>query len=77
MVASYGYAVKEAKVPLVPFKFERREPRDADVVIEITHCGVCHSDIHQVREEWGPAIFLQRWSRAVLPKRHDWDLQQL
>ncbi|MCX6104512.1 MAG: NAD(P)-dependent alcohol dehydrogenase [Proteobacteria bacterium] len=57
MVASYGYAVKEAKVPLVPFKFERREPRDLDVVIEITHCGVCHSDIHQVRNEWGNSMF--------------------
>ena len=36
---------------------ERREPRPHDVVIDIAYAGICHSDIHQVREEWGPAIF--------------------
>jgi uncharacterized zinc-type alcohol dehydrogenase-like protein len=36
---------------------ERREPRAHDVVIDIAYAGICHSDIHQVREEWGPAIF--------------------
>ena len=36
---------------------ERREPRAHDIVIDIAFAGICHSDIHQVREEWGPAIF--------------------
>ena len=57
MVASLGYAAQSAKVPLAPYKFERREPREHDVLIEITHCGVCHSDIHQVRDEWGNSMF--------------------
>ena len=45
------------KAPLVPFSFERREPREHDVVIDIQYCGICHSDIHQAREEWGEATF--------------------
>jgi uncharacterized zinc-type alcohol dehydrogenase-like protein len=45
------------KAPLVPFSFERREPREHDVVIDIQYCGICHSDIHQAREEWGEAAF--------------------
>lgn len=36
---------------------ERREPRPHDVVIDIAYSGICHSDIHQVREEWGPCHF--------------------
>lgn len=47
-----GYAAAKAKAPLAPFTFERREPREHDVVIEIKYCGVCHSDIHQARNEW-------------------------
>jgi uncharacterized zinc-type alcohol dehydrogenase-like protein len=45
------------RAPLVPFSFERREPREHDVVIDIQYCGICHSDIHQAREEWGEATF--------------------
>lgn len=52
-----GYAAESAKAPLSPFSFERREVRDTDVLIEIDYCGVCHSDIHQVRDEWGGSIF--------------------
>lgn len=52
-----GYAASAAKVPLAPFQFERREPGDKDVVIEILYCGVCHSDIHQARNEWGGSLF--------------------
>ena len=40
-----------------PFTFERREPRATDVSIAVKFCGICHSDIHQAREEWGQAIF--------------------
>lgn len=52
-----GYAVLEASKPLVPYNFERRELRANDVALEILYAGICHSDIHQAREEWGPAIF--------------------
>jgi uncharacterized zinc-type alcohol dehydrogenase-like protein len=54
---SHGYAAHDAKSPLVPFSFERRDPGPNDVVVEIAYCGVCHSDIHQVRDEWGNAIY--------------------
>lgn len=52
-----GYAAVHAKSPLAPFKFRRRDPRDHDVEIDIKFCGVCHSDIHQARDEWGGANF--------------------
>ena len=54
---SKGYAVKSAKAPLESFTFERRELLEKDVQLEIYYAGICHSDIHQAREEWGPAIF--------------------
>lgn len=52
-----AYAALSAGAPLVPFTFDRREPGALDVEIAISHAGICHSDIHQAREEWGPAIF--------------------
>lgn len=52
-----GYAAQEAKAPLAPFSFERREVGAHDVAIDILYCGVCHSDVHQVRNEWGGAMF--------------------
>lgn len=52
-----SYAVMEAKKPLVPFEFNRREVGAHDVALDIAYAGICHSDIHQAREEWGPAIF--------------------
>jgi alcohol dehydrogenase (NADP+) len=52
MSSTKGYAAMTAKAPLAPYSFERREPRDHDVVIEIKYCGICHSDIHQARNEW-------------------------
>ena len=54
---SKGYVVKSAKAPLESFSFERRDLRERDVKLEILYAGICHSDIHQAREEWGPAIF--------------------
>ena len=57
MTATRGYAALTSKAPLVPFSFERREPRDNDVAIDIKYCGICHSDIHQVRDEWGGSQF--------------------
>jgi alcohol dehydrogenase (NADP+) len=57
MSETKGYAATSAKAPLGPFSFERREPGEKDVAIDIKFCGICHSDIHQAREEWGGAIF--------------------
>jgi uncharacterized zinc-type alcohol dehydrogenase-like protein len=47
-----GYAAVSAKAPLAPFSFTRREPLPQDVQLEILYCGVCHSDLHTVRNEW-------------------------
>ena len=52
-----GYAAPAVGAPLAPFEFERRELRPRDVGIEIKFCGICHSDIHQVRDEWGGSTF--------------------
>ena len=52
-----AYAVIEANTPLVPYSFVRRELRPHDVALRIIYSGICHSDIHQAREEWGKAIF--------------------
>ncbi|SDD75858.1 NAD(P)-dependent alcohol dehydrogenase [Aquimonas voraii] len=52
-----SYAAPSAKAPLAPFKLDRREVGPTDVLIEIAYCGVCHSDLHQAREDWGPALF--------------------
>ena len=52
-----GYAAMEAKGELKPWEFDRRELGANDVALDIKYSGICHSDIHQVREEWGPAIF--------------------
>ena len=52
-----GYATKGPAARLEPFDFTRREPRPHDLSIEILYCGVCHSDIHQARDEWGGSIF--------------------
>src|ERR1700687_1397569 len=47
-----AYAAPSATSPLAPFTLARRSPRPQDVQIEILYCGVCHSDLHQVRNEW-------------------------
>ena len=57
MLETPAYAALTAKAPLKPHAISRREPGPHDVLIDILYCGVCHSDIHQAREEWGPAIF--------------------
>jgi alcohol dehydrogenase (NADP+) len=48
-----GYAAPSAKAQLVPYQFERRDTRADDVVIEILYCGICHSDLHHVNDDWG------------------------
>jgi len=52
-----AYAVLAAKEKLVPYEFDRRALGSHDVALDIAYAGICHSDIHQAREEWGPAIF--------------------
>lgn len=57
MLQTKGYAAAAADAKLEPFQFERREVGANDILIEIEYCGVCHSDIHQVKNEWGNSIF--------------------
>ena len=57
MLQTKGYAVQTAESDFEPFDFERREVGADDILIEIQFCGVCHSDIHQARNEWGNSIF--------------------
>ena len=85
-----GYVVHSAGAQLEPFEFDRRQLRPRDVALEIYYSGICHSDIHQAREEWDPAIFPMvpgheivgtvkavgsQVIRAVLPRRYDWNIQ--
>ncbi len=57
MIKSKGYATHSAESLLKPFEFERREPGKHEVLIDILYCGVCHSDIHQARNEWGNSLY--------------------
>jgi uncharacterized zinc-type alcohol dehydrogenase-like protein len=57
MLKTPAYAAASAKSPLAPYSIDRREPGPHDVLIDILYCGVCHSDIHQARDEWGGASF--------------------
>ncbi len=52
-----SYATQSASTPLSPLFIERRDPKANDVVIEIDYCGICHSDIHTARSEWGPTAY--------------------
>jgi alcohol dehydrogenase (NADP+) len=51
-VTTKAYAAKSAESPLAPFSLSRRDPLPTDVAIDILYCGVCHSDLHQARNEW-------------------------
>jgi alcohol dehydrogenase (NADP+) len=57
MPSSKGYAALDAQSPLAPFAFTRREPGPTEIAIEILYCGVCHSDLHMIRNEWGQSIY--------------------
>ena len=63
MTKSYGYAAKSKSDKLAPFNFERQDVGKNDVQIDIQFCGVCHSDIHQVRDEWGGSMY--PWCRGT------------
>ncbi len=56
-IKAFGYAAHSATAPLVPFHFERRDPLADDVTVEILYCGVCHSDLHQARNDWNNSIY--------------------
>lgn len=57
MPVTKSYAAQNAQDPLAPWSFERRDPKPNDVQIEILYCGVCHSDLHTARNEWGGTIY--------------------
>jgi len=57
MPAVKAYAAQSKGSPLKPIEIRRREVGDNDVLIDIAYCGICHSDIHQVRDEWGGSSF--------------------
>jgi alcohol dehydrogenase (NADP+) len=57
MIQTHGYAAQSATSALAPFDYEHREPGPKDVHIAIEFCGICHSDIHQARDEWGGSLY--------------------
>lgn len=57
MYPTYGYAARDARTPLAPFEFQRRDLREHDVRIDVQFCGVCHSDLHQARDEWRNSMY--------------------
>lgn len=56
MIRTKGYAANSATSPLAPFSFDRRDPGPRDVQIDIQYCGVCHSDLHTVHNDWERAM---------------------
>ena len=57
MLPTKGYAAQQAGAAIEPFAFDRRGVGLKDILVHIHYCGVCHSDIHQARDEWGGSIF--------------------
>jgi uncharacterized zinc-type alcohol dehydrogenase-like protein len=57
VLPSKGYAAMAVSEKLVPFSFSRRKPRPHDVLVEILYCGICHSDLHFIRNDWGMSMY--------------------
>ncbi len=57
MIRSHGFVAESPTSKLSPYSFERRDPGPHDIVVDIAYSGICHSDIHQVRDEWGGSIY--------------------
>ena len=57
MIQAKAYAAQSPETDLAPWSFERREPGEHDVRFDILYCGVCHSDLHQIKNDWFPGIF--------------------
>jgi D-arabinose 1-dehydrogenase-like Zn-dependent alcohol dehydrogenase len=53
----FGWAAKDSTGEMSPYTFTRRELRPDDVRMQVTYCGMCHSDVHQIRDEWGNSKF--------------------
>lgn len=56
-VEAFGWAAKDSSGFLSPFKFFRRATGDKDVKLKVLYCGICHSDIHQLKNEWGSSLY--------------------
>ncbi|CAF1058200.1 unnamed protein product [Adineta steineri] len=56
-IAAKGYALHDEQAKFDLFNFQRRAPDEYDIMIEIYFCGICHSDIHQSRNEWHNSIY--------------------
>ena len=61
---TFGYASQSAESPLAPFTFDRRALRPNDVAMEVIYAGICHSDLHQARNDWG-------WSSYPIVPGHE------
>lgn len=57
MIQAKGYAAQSPETDLAPWNFERREVGEHDVQFDILYCGVCHSDLHQIKNDWFPGMF--------------------
>jgi len=57
MIYATGYGTNSAREPLGKLEFQRRDPHPNDVQIDILYCGVCHSDLHTARNEWGNTVY--------------------
>lgn len=57
MIETRGYATHDKNAKFGPFSFERRDVGPNDILINVEFCGICHSDIHQAKSEWGPSIY--------------------
>ena len=54
---AHGWAARDDSGVLSPFKFSRRATGDKDVKFKVMYCGICHSDLHMVKNEWGSSIY--------------------
>ena len=66
-----SYATNSPKSLLAPFLIERREPGPYDVLVDNDYCGVCHSDIHQARNEWGDSTYPMVSSCGSIRQTHE------
>ncbi|PKH93801.1 hypothetical protein CRG98_049818, partial [Punica granatum] len=58
-IKAFGYAARETSGHLAPFNFSRRVTGEKDVTFKVLYCGICHSDLHSIRNEWGDALYPQ------------------
>ncbi|HSY20345.1 MAG TPA: alcohol dehydrogenase catalytic domain-containing protein, partial [Candidatus Acidoferrales bacterium] len=57
MRTTKAYAALNATAPLAPFSFQYRDPGAHEIEIQILYCGICHTDVHQARNEWGGTTY--------------------